>query len=119
MGLRDRLPGGNATDGAQAAAHPAPPAQTPTVPPVPAPGVPAVVPVRWDYRTVVMGHGLMGWHKDEIKRGDLEKQLDSLGREGWELVHVYFDQKLHGEKDGHLMIFKRPVYGAEHVAFQG
>jgi hypothetical protein len=81
--------------------------------------VAAGAPVGWDYRTVVMGHGFMGWHKDEIDRKDLETQLDQLGREGWELVHVYFDQKLNKEKDGHLMIFKRPVFDASMVRTQG
>jgi hypothetical protein len=76
-------------------------------------------PVAWDYRTVVMGHGFMGWHKDEINRRDLETQLDQLGRDGWELVHVWFDQKLHSEKDGHLMVFKRPVFAASAVQTQG
>jgi hypothetical protein len=76
-------------------------------------------PVGWDYRTVVMGHGIMGWHKDEINRSDLETQLDQLGREGWELVHVWFDQKLHREKDGHLMVFKRPVFARSAVEHQG
>jgi hypothetical protein len=41
--------------------------------------------------------------------GRLEEQLDQLGREGWELIHVWFDQKLQGERDGHLMAFKRPL----------
>ena len=76
-------------------------------------------PVGWDYRTVVMGHGFIGWHKGEINRSDLETQLDQLGREGWELVHVWFDQKLHHEKDGHLMVFKRPVFAPSSVEHQG
>ena len=70
----------------------------------------AGAPVRWDYKTVVMGHGFMGWHKDEVHRGKLEEQLDQLGSEGWELIHVWWHQKLQGEKDGHLMVFKRPVF---------
>ena len=40
----------------------------------------------------------------------LPMQLDGLGEEGWELIHVWWNQKLQGEKDGHLMVFKRPVY---------
>lgn len=95
------------------------PPAVPAGPPKRDRAVAAGAPVGWDYRTVVMGHGFMGWHKDEIDRRDLETQLDQLGRAGWELVHVYFDQKLNKEKDGHLMIFKRPVYDASTVRLQG
>jgi hypothetical protein len=30
-------------------------------------------------------------------------------RDGWELVHVWFDQKLHKEKDGHVLVFKKTL----------
>jgi hypothetical protein len=30
-----------------------------------------------------------------------------MGAEGWELVKVLTDMALHGEKDGHLLLFKR------------
>jgi hypothetical protein len=61
----------------------------------------------WDYTTVVMTHGFMGYKKGEIDRKVLESELDNLGKQGFELIHVWPDQPLHGEKDGHLMIFKR------------
>jgi hypothetical protein len=54
-----------------------------------------------------MTHGFMGVHKGEINRRELEAQLTAKGGEGWELIHVWFDQKLQKEKDGHLLIFKR------------
>ncbi len=38
-----------------------------------------------------------------------EAALDELGREGFELTWVFMDQKIHGEKDGHVLIFKRSV----------
>jgi hypothetical protein len=62
-----------------------------------------------EYTTAVMTHGFMGVYKGEINRQELEAQLTSKGSEGWELLHVWFDQKLHKEKDGHLLIFKREV----------
>lgn len=65
--------------------------------------------VRWDYKTVVLTGGFMGRHKDELRRDQLEQQFDQLGGEGWELVWILMDQNLHGEKDGHVVIFKRPV----------
>jgi hypothetical protein len=62
-----------------------------------------------EYATAVMTHGFMGVHKGEINRTELEAQLTAKGSEGWELLHVWFDQKLQREKDGHLLIFKREV----------
>jgi ribosomal protein L7/L12 len=67
------------------------------------------VSVGYEYTTAVLTHGFMGFHKGELKRGELARQLTEKGAEGWELVHVWFDQKLHGEKDGHLLIFRRSL----------
>ena len=61
----------------------------------------------YEYKTEVMGHGFMGIHKGEIKRSELEARLNALGIEGWELWETFFDQKLQGEKDGHLLVFRR------------
>jgi hypothetical protein len=60
-----------------------------------------------EYTTTVMTHGFMGVHKGEINRQELEVQLNAQGGDDWELLHVWFDQKLQKEKDGHLLIFKR------------
>jgi hypothetical protein len=65
--------------------------------------------VRWDYKTVVLTGGFMGRHKDELRRDVLEQQFDALGQEGWELVWILMNQALQGEKDGHVVIFKRPM----------
>lgn len=61
----------------------------------------------WDYKTVVLSHGFMGWTKDELDRPRFEAALDELGKDGFELIWVFMDQKLHKEKDGHVLIFKR------------
>ncbi len=61
----------------------------------------------WDYKTVVLNHGFMGWTKDELDRPRFEAALDELGKDGFELVWVFMQQKLHKEKDGHVLIFKR------------
>jgi hypothetical protein len=62
-----------------------------------------------DYKTVVLTHGFTGYHKGELDRPKFELSLDELGREGYELTWVFMDQKLHVEKDGHVLIFKRAV----------
>jgi Domain of unknown function (DUF4177) len=69
----------------------------------------AVPRTMWDYKTVVLTHGFMGYHKGELDRPKFELSLDELGREGYELTWVFMDQKLHVEKDGHVLIFKRAV----------
>ena len=51
----------------------------------------------------------MGFHKGELDRPAFEASLDELGRAGYELSWVFMDQKLHREKDGHVLIFKRRV----------
>jgi len=62
----------------------------------------------WDYKTIVQTHGFLG-HKDGLDRKAFEKMLDELGEEGFELMWVLPDQKLHAERDGNVFIFKRPA----------
>jgi hypothetical protein len=50
----------------------------------------------------------MGRHKEELNRPAFEKHLDELGNEGFELCWVLLEQALQKEKDGHVLIFKRP-----------
>jgi hypothetical protein len=65
--------------------------------------------MKWDYKTVVLTGGFMGRHKEELRRDFLEQQFDQLGAEGRELALVLMGQALHKEKDGHVVIFKRPL----------
>lgn len=64
---------------------------------------------QFDYRISVLTHGRMGISKGEINREVLERELDEAGKDGWELIHVWFDQKLHKEKDGHVLVFKKTL----------
>jgi hypothetical protein len=52
----------------------------------------------FEYMTSVLSHGFMGRHKGELKRAELEAALNERGRDGWELVHVWFDQGLSGRE---------------------
>ena len=54
-------------------------------------------------------HGLMGRKSDEIDREELQRVLNAHGADGWELDKVMLDTAIHGEKDGHLLIFKREL----------
>ena len=49
----------------------------------------------------------MGRKSDEVDREELQKVLNEHGAEGWELDKLVLDVAMHGEKDGHLLIFKR------------
>ena len=62
---------------------------------------------RYEYATRVITHGLLGRKADELDRAELERELNRMGADGWELVRVMTDMALHGEKDGHLLLFKR------------
>ena len=62
-----------------------------------------------EYTTAVITHGLMGRKSDEVDRAELEKVLSEYGANGWELDKLILDTAFHREKDGHLLIFKRPA----------
>ena len=62
-----------------------------------------------EYTTAVITHGLMGRKSEEIDREELQSVLNQHGAEGWELDKFMLDAAFHGEKDGHLLIFKRPT----------
>ena len=61
----------------------------------------------YEYTTTVLTHGLLGRKEEELDRQALEQSLNELGAQGWELVKVLTHMALHGEKDGHLLLFKR------------
>jgi hypothetical protein len=62
-----------------------------------------------EYTTTVITHGFMGRNREELKRSELESELNRMGAEGWELSHAFFDMNFQREKDGHLLVFKRPA----------
>jgi hypothetical protein len=61
----------------------------------------------YEYTTTVITHGFLGRKEEELDRAELERELNRMGAEGWELVKVMTDMALHGEKDGHVLLFKR------------
>jgi hypothetical protein len=63
----------------------------------------------FEYTTQVLTHGLLGRKEEELDREALEKNLNEMGKDGWELVKVLTTMALHAEKDGHLLLFKRRV----------
>ena len=60
-----------------------------------------------EYTTAVITHGFMGRKAEEIDRDELQKVLAEHGADGWELDKLLLDVAFHGEKDGHLLIFRR------------
>ena len=63
----------------------------------------------FQYTTTVLTHGLLGRKSDELDRTELDKGLNEMGAQGWELVKVLTDMNLHREKDGHVLLFKRAL----------
>ena len=63
---------------------------------------------EWEYRTELLEHGFMGWGKEQVDMRKLQDRLDTLGRDGWELVHVSWNHRVRRRHGGHLLIFKRP-----------
>jgi hypothetical protein len=61
----------------------------------------------WDYTTSVITHGFLGRKEEELDREEFERGMNGLGAEGWELATAFLDVALHGEKDGHVLVFKR------------
>jgi hypothetical protein len=61
----------------------------------------------YEYLTDVITHGFMGRKDEELDRSEFQERLNTLGAEGWEFEKLLPTMALHGEKDGHLLIFKR------------
>jgi hypothetical protein len=61
----------------------------------------------YEYLTDVITHGFMGRKDEELDRSEFQERLNALGAEGWEFEKLLPTMALHGEKDGHLLIFKR------------
>jgi NTP pyrophosphatase (non-canonical NTP hydrolase) len=59
---------------------------------------------RFEYRTEVLT-SMVG--RDKLRVGDLDDVLRKFGDEGWELVTLALDADIRGERDGHLLVFKR------------
>ena len=62
--------------------------------------------MRFEYRTEVLT-SMVG--RDKLRTGDLEDLLRKFGDDGWELVTLALDAGIRGERDGHLLVFKRAV----------
>jgi hypothetical protein len=62
---------------------------------------------NYEYRTEVLTHGFLGRKEEELDRKAFEERLNALGGEDWEFEKMLTDMALHGEKDGHLLVFKR------------
>ena len=63
----------------------------------------------YEYTTTVITHGFLGRKDDELDRKKLEQALNEYGAQDWELEKVLPATALHGEKDGHVLVFKRAL----------
>ncbi len=62
--------------------------------------------MEFEYETKVISGGIF-FGREKIGEGELERELNDRGRDGWELAGTWFDANLKGQRDAHLLIFKR------------
>jgi uncharacterized protein DUF4177 len=63
--------------------------------------------MRWEYKTIKLAAtGFLGGKFDEQQ---LDRYMNELGSEGWELVAGFDTNKSYGETRDVVVIFKRPV----------
>ena len=67
--------------------------------------------MAYEYKTDVLTHGFLGRKEEELDRKEFEDRLNELGGEGWEFDKLITHVALHGERDGHLLVFKREASG--------
>ena len=74
---------------------------------------------NYEYTTEVLTHGFLGRKEEELDRQEFQERLNALGAEGWEFEKLLTHMALHGEKDGHVLIFKREASCLERAAGDG
>jgi hypothetical protein len=63
--------------------------------------------MKWQYQTLRLAHPRMQGGK--LNRSDLDKALREAGEQGWEAFPFFPNVDLAGERDGALVLCKRPV----------
>ena len=64
---------------------------------------------KFEYKTEMLT-SMVG--RDKLRVGDLDDMLRQYGADGWELVTLNLDADVRGERDGHLLVFKRAIESA-------
>jgi hypothetical protein len=61
---------------------------------------------HWEYKSVALAaHGFLGGKLDLVA---FDALLNSLGRDGWELVNAFDTNQSHGATRDVVAVFKRP-----------
>ncbi|MHC4745497.1 MAG: DUF4177 domain-containing protein [Planctomycetota bacterium] len=61
---------------------------------------------KWEYKTVMIK--ATGWFAGgKVDADVLDRELNTLGREGWELASGFDTNQLYGETRDVILIFKR------------
>jgi hypothetical protein len=62
--------------------------------------------MKWEYRTIKLrATGFIGGKVDE---GELERMMNELGADGWELTAAFDTNEAYGNTRDVIAIFKRP-----------
>lgn len=64
--------------------------------------------MTWEYKTIELDFS--GFFSAKVDEGRLEREMNDLGQQGWELVTT-IDIASTGSSTGVVLLFKRPAEG--------
>jgi hypothetical protein len=67
----------------------------------------ATMTTTWEYLTIHIPHPRL--QAGKMNRKDIDKRLAEAGQDGWEAYSFFPDVNLAGERDGALILCKRPA----------
>ena len=72
--------------------------------------------MSWEYEVVVIGAespGLLNLTGGQVDGGELRRQMNRLGGQGWELVTAIDTNYVNGATRQVMLLFKRPIAAAQ------
>ena len=65
---------------------------------------------KWEYQSIKLA--ATGWFPGgEVDEGELDSNMNALGRDGWELVSAFDTNTAQGQSLDVIVIFKRKLIG--------
>jgi hypothetical protein len=63
--------------------------------------------MQWEYKTITLKTG--GFMGGDFETGDLDRMLNKLGRDGWELTSAFDTSQGAGKSRDIVVLLKRPA----------